>query len=89
MSAAEQKLVDAVALAMRRAPSFSPDVIPYDDPPYAEEWMRIQWWDDRARAAIAAVHEHEVCAGCGCKLKAPAMCPECASAEGKNTQPGQ
>ena len=59
MNAADEKLLDAVVLAMRRTPPLSPDVSRYDDPPYSEEWMRSLWWELRARAAINAVHENE------------------------------
>jgi hypothetical protein len=34
---------------------------------------------EQARAAIAAVHEHEVCSRCGIQLVPPALCAECAS----------
>ena len=37
-------------------------------------------WDDVARAAIAAVRDHECCARCGAALVPPTLCDVCARA---------
>ena len=67
MSDAEQKVFDAVALAIAKACPML--LVP-------SELRKM------TSAAIAAIYENEGCAECGCKLKAPAMCPECASRAG-------
>ena len=49
---------------------------------FAREWTV----DSLARVAVTSVHEHEVCAGCGCKLKPPALCVQCGLLERSSEQ---
>jgi hypothetical protein len=70
----EKRLVDAVALALWLSSSSHMGTA---------EAQRL------AKRAIAAIHANERCAGCGCQLQGPAMCPECACDEGKNARTEQ
>ena len=74
MTDAEQKVFDAVALAIA-------NVCPVLLVPSELRKMTT--------AAVAAIYANEVCAGCGCQLAGAAMCVQCASDEGKNARAGQ
>ena len=63
----EQKLVDAVARALWRV----------EHPRAQIERDLPTWWRDMARAAIAAIREHECCSSCGEPVKPPTLCDHC------------
>lgn len=70
----DQDLVDAVALALAGA-----EAVPFLSPQQLREHSWQEYLQRQARVAVTTVHASEKCAGCGCELAPPALCPECAA----------